>query len=119
MKANLDIEVAEAQSAPGPRFTGRGCGRTVAVSRRVRRIPAGAYRVSRGTAQDLFQAGLDAVWELDLFGGPRRNLESANANVEAAVENIRDVQVSLVAEVALNYVQLRGYQQEIWSRKRT
>ncbi len=63
--------------------------------------------------QDLYQAGLDAVWELDLFGGLRRNVESANATIQAAIENIRDVQVSLIAEVALNYIQLRGYQQEI------
>ncbi len=63
--------------------------------------------------QDLYQAGLDAVWELDLFGGIRRSVESAGANVQAAIENIRDVYVSLVAEVALNYIQLRGFQQEI------
>ena len=56
---------------------------------------------------------MDAVWELDLFGGQRRNVESADANIQAAIESIRDVQVSLIAEVALNYIQLRGYQQEI------
>ena len=63
--------------------------------------------------QNLFQAGLDAVWELDFFGGQRRNIESADAGIVAAMEGIRDAQVSLVAEVALNYLQLRGYQQEI------
>jgi NodT family efflux transporter outer membrane factor (OMF) lipoprotein len=56
---------------------------------------------------------LDALWELDIFGGQHRNVESADANIQAAIENIRDVQVTLVAEVALNYIQLRGYQQEI------
>ena len=40
-------------------------------------------------------------------------MESAGANVQAAVENLRDAQVSLVAEVALDYIQLRGYQQQI------
>jgi NodT family efflux transporter outer membrane factor (OMF) lipoprotein len=64
-------------------------------------------------SQNLYEAGLDAVWEIDIFGGVRRAVESANANIEAALENLRDVQVSLIAEVALNYVQLRGYQQEI------
>jgi NodT family efflux transporter outer membrane factor (OMF) lipoprotein len=63
--------------------------------------------------RDLFQAGFDAAWEIDVFGGIRRNLESASANVLAAQENIRDVQVSLIAEVALFYVQLRGAQQRI------
>jgi outer membrane protein, multidrug efflux system len=62
---------------------------------------------------NLFQAGFDAVWEIDLFGGQHRNVESADANIQAAIENIRDAQVSLIAEVALNYIQLRGYQQEI------
>src|SRR5262249_43572935 len=57
--------------------------------------------------------GLDAVWELDVFGGLRRNVEAAGANIQAARENIRDVQMSLVAEVALNYAQLRGYQQQV------
>jgi len=64
-------------------------------------------------AQNLYQAGFDAVWELDVFGGLRRNVESASANVQVAIEGIRDVQVSIAAEVALNYIQLRGYQQEI------
>jgi NodT family efflux transporter outer membrane factor (OMF) lipoprotein len=63
--------------------------------------------------KNLFQTGFDAVWELDVFGGLRRNVESAGANVQAAIEGIRDAQVSLVAEVALNYIQLRGFQQEI------
>ena len=64
-------------------------------------------------AQNFYQAGFDAAWELDVFGGQRRNIESAKANTQAAVEGIRDAQVSLVAEVALNYIQLRGYQQQI------
>ena len=58
-------------------------------------------------------AGFDALWELDVFGGQRRNVESATANVQAAVENISNVQVTIAAEVALDYVQLRGYQQQI------
>jgi outer membrane protein, multidrug efflux system len=62
---------------------------------------------------NLFQAGLDAMWELDIFGGVRRNVESANANIQAAQEGVRDASVTLVAEVALNYVQLRGFQQQI------
>jgi NodT family efflux transporter outer membrane factor (OMF) lipoprotein len=64
-------------------------------------------------AQDLYQAGFDAAWELDLFGGQRRNIESAAANTLAAIEGIRDAQVTLVSEVALDYIQLRGFQQEI------
>ncbi len=70
-------------------------------------------RVQAGEAQSLYQAGFDALWEIDLFGGLRRNVESAGANVQASIEGVSLAQVSLAAEVALNYVQLRGYQQQI------
>jgi NodT family efflux transporter outer membrane factor (OMF) lipoprotein len=56
---------------------------------------------------------LDAAWELDIFGGVRRNVEAAEADIQAAVEDQRDVLVTLAGEVALNYIELRGYQQEI------
>jgi multidrug efflux system outer membrane protein len=63
--------------------------------------------------RNLFQAGLDASWELDIFGGTRRNIEAAEADIAAAIENRRDVMVTLTAEVALNYIELRSLQQEI------
>ncbi|MGA8141693.1 MAG: efflux transporter outer membrane subunit, partial [Desulfobaccales bacterium] len=66
-----------------------------------------------GQSQNLYQAGFDALWEIDVFGGQRRNVESASANVQAAMEGISNVQVTIAAEVALDYVQLRGYQQQI------
>jgi len=65
------------------------------------------------TRRDLWQTGLDAAWELDIFGGIRRNVEAAEADIQAAVEDQRDVLVTLAGEVALNYVELRGFQQEI------
>jgi outer membrane protein, multidrug efflux system len=60
---------------------------------------------------NIFQSGLDAQWEIDLFGGIRRSVEAADANIEAAVENSRAVLVSLLGEVAINYLQLRANQQ--------
>ena len=65
------------------------------------------------TTQDLFQAGFDAGWELDLFGGARRAAEAAEARLAAAGEESRDVLVSLAAEVARNYLELRGSQQRL------
>lgn len=62
---------------------------------------------------DLFQAGLDAAWEIDVFGGLRRNVEASSADLVAAVEDRRDVLVSLVAEVGTNYLNLRGFQAQI------
>ena len=52
----------------------------------------------------------DASWELDLFGGKRRGVEASEASLQASKEELRDVMVSLLAEVALNYVQYRSAQ---------
>jgi multidrug efflux system outer membrane protein len=59
---------------------------------------------------DFWQAGFDASWELDLFGRVRRSVEEAHAQTQAAVESRNDALVSLEAEVAQTYVQLRGAQ---------
>jgi NodT family efflux transporter outer membrane factor (OMF) lipoprotein len=59
---------------------------------------------------DLYAVGFDASWELDIFGGVRRSVEAAQANLEASREDLRDVLVSLLAEVATNYVDVRTYQ---------
>jgi NodT family efflux transporter outer membrane factor (OMF) lipoprotein len=61
----------------------------------------------------LFHAGFDAVWELDLFGYNARGIEAARAGADAALEEGRDVLVSLFAEVARNYVELREAQQQL------
>lgn len=63
--------------------------------------------------QDFWQAGFDASWELDLFGGVRRNIEAANYTLEAAEEDRRDTLITVLGEVATDYIGLRGYQQEI------
>ncbi|UAK26375.1 efflux transporter outer membrane subunit [Sphingomonas nostoxanthinifaciens] len=54
-----------------------------------------------------YAAGFDASWELDVFGGVRRQVEGARARIEAAVWNARDAQVSLVAEVVDDYMAMR------------
>lgn len=63
-----------------------------------------------GMTNELYSHGVDASWELDVFGKLRRSIESAEASEQAAQEDLRDVLVSLCAEVALNYVDLRNYQ---------
>jgi multidrug efflux system outer membrane protein len=55
----------------------------------------------------LFQAGFDAVWEVDVFGSVRRAVEAADAEAAAAQEGQYGVRVTLVAEVATTYMQLR------------
>jgi NodT family efflux transporter outer membrane factor (OMF) lipoprotein len=60
-----------------------------------------------------YSPGLDASWEIDIFGGIRRGIEAATAD-EAAIEaKLHNVRVSLVAEVARNYVELRAYQRRL------
>ncbi len=54
--------------------------------------------------------GFDARWELDFFGGVRRTVEAADATIEAEVENSRDVRVTLLGDVARNYIELRANQ---------
>jgi multidrug efflux system outer membrane protein len=63
--------------------------------------------------QGLFEAGFDAGWELDVFGGVRRDVEAAVAQVQAAEETRRDVLVTLLADVARNYAELRGAQRQL------
>jgi NodT family efflux transporter outer membrane factor (OMF) lipoprotein len=66
-----------------------------------------------GKTFDLFQAGFDANWEVDVFGGNRRAVEAAEASVEAAENDRNAVLVSLMAEVGLEYVTYRSLQQRI------
>lgn len=77
------------------------------------RIPIQGNPDADVPTRDLFQSGLDAAWELDVFGGNLRSIEAADADVRVAVEAYRDVLVTLVSEVAINYIELRGFQQEI------
>jgi NodT family efflux transporter outer membrane factor (OMF) lipoprotein len=58
-------------------------------------------------------AGFNLSWELDFWGRFRRAIESANANLDASVENYDDALVTLLADVATNYVQYRVAQQRI------
>jgi len=60
---------------------------------------------------NLYSLGFDASWELDIFGGTRRAAEAASAGAQASQASLEDVRVSLSAEVADAYVQLRDAQQ--------
>jgi multidrug efflux system outer membrane protein len=62
---------------------------------------------------DLYDAGFDASWELDLFGRVRRGNQAAKATLGAVQAERDDVRLSVVAEVARNYFELRGAQQQL------
>jgi outer membrane protein, multidrug efflux system len=67
---------------------------------------------------DIAQAGFDGLWELDLFGRVRRNVEAARADVGASEATLRDARVSVIAEVTRDYFILRGLQDQLSLTKR-
>ncbi len=78
---------------------------------------ASVSHVSRGNTSlspvGLTNAGFDSTWEIDVFGGIRRNIESATAILQASVEQYRDVMVTLYAEIGLNYADVRTLQERL------
>jgi len=120
--SNLDLKIAAS------RVREARASRGIAVARLGPTVDAnGAYSRNRQSenassgglfpndsdGQDLYQAGFDAAWEIDVFGGLRRSIEAADASVQAAEEARRDVLVTLLAEVARNYVELRAFQRRL------
>ncbi len=112
LRANPDLRSARA------RVRESRARRAVAASERYPAVDA-AGNVSRtdsseeiggGEARELYSAGFDASWELDVFGGVRRSVEAAEADLEAARADLHATQVSLAAEVASNYIEVRAQQ---------
>jgi len=75
--------------------------------------PSGGPSPFGARTQNLFEAGFDAGWEIDVFGGVRRDVDAAVAQVQAAEEGRRDILVTLLADVARNYAELRGTQRQL------
>jgi NodT family efflux transporter outer membrane factor (OMF) lipoprotein len=118
---NIDLRVAlarvlEARAVRGvargqwfPNVDGQGSASTNQVPENLAQIlvPDGTRTFSS------YQLGLDASWEIDVFGRIRRSTESADATLMASVEDYRDVLVALYADVAFTYVELRALQQRV------
>lgn len=66
----------------------------------------------------LYNIGFDAFWEVDFFGRVRRNVEASSDEVDAQEASLRDLGVSLIAEVARNYFELRGLQNQLATAKK-
>lgn len=114
LDGNLDIRVAVARVDEA---------RALFKDARLDQVPrvtaSGAYQKSdqqqpgsngQRVESETYQAGFDAGWEIDLFGRVRRGVESARAEAGAARADLRDAQVTIAAEVARNYLELRGAQ---------
>lgn len=68
---------------------------------------------NQNTLFNLYNAGFDATWEIDIFGAIRRGEESAIALLESVEDNARITMLSLIAEIAQNYINLRSNQQQL------
>jgi outer membrane protein, multidrug efflux system len=129
VKSNLDLRVAEArirEARAAVGAAGADLWPTVDVSGSYTRNRSSANAVGspgqgavaapfggRELEQNLFRTGFDAGWEIDVFGGTRRRIEAAEANLGASVEDRRAVLVTLLGDVAKNYIDLRGFQRRL------
>jgi multidrug efflux system outer membrane protein len=82
---------------------------SAAVDRRDQAVPGFS---DERRAVSTYRLGFDAYWEIDLFGGLRSAVQAASATAEAYAASLDDVRVSVAAEVARNYFELRGLQQQ-------
>jgi outer membrane protein, multidrug efflux system len=124
-RANLDVRSAAA------RVRGARAARTeseldfaptvtVAGGYTRQRLSSAAFPIGAGSFpdQDIWDGGFDASWELDLFGRIRHSVAGQSALVGAASEDLRDVKVSLSAELARVYFELRGAQERLTVARR-
>jgi NodT family efflux transporter outer membrane factor (OMF) lipoprotein len=74
-------------------------------------VPPGG--LGPGIRSNLWQAGFDASWELDIFGGVRRSIEAADAQTDSSIASRDDAVLSLEAEIARNYVEVRAAQRKL------
>lgn len=86
---------------------------SLGVSASAKRSKAGTATGGGGSSQTLYTAGFDASWEPSIFGGQRDAASGAEADVAASEATLNSTRVSLAAEVALEYVTLRTYQQRL------
>ena len=104
-QSRAELKMAGAKEAPtlsaAPAFAHIDSGKNVSLGS------------SGGLDTNIWQAGLDSSWEIDVFGGQRRQIEAAGDDFQALVEDHRGAQVSLSAEVARDYLVLRGLQERL------
>lgn len=113
LATNLDVQLADALLREARAVRGKDAGGlwpSVTVSGSATRSGT-VNGVSSGGAVNAL--GAEALWNLDIFGVTRRQLESDSAGIQAARENLYGAQVTLVSEVALDYIQVRSAQEQI------
>ncbi|MGN6732451.1 MAG: efflux transporter outer membrane subunit [Candidatus Binatia bacterium] len=129
VKNNLDLRIAEArvrEERASLAATSAGLWPTLDVSGSYSRNRASQNAVGSPTQgavvapiggrqleQNFFKTGFDSRWEIDVFGGTRRQIEAGQAILQASIEERRGVLVTLLGDVARNYIDLRGLQRRL------
>ena len=108
LQANTDVQSAQAallQARAQRDVQAANAGPSLGASASAQRSQPGS-----SDASSRFQVGFDASWEPDVFGGNRATVNASDADSRAAETSLANVQVSLAAEVAASYIDLRGLQ---------
>src|SRR5881394_2049047 len=119
-RANLDVRAARARVSAARSDRVRSAleltpAATVAAGYARQRLSSVSFPGASGVFPDqsVWNAGVDAAWDLDVFGRIRHTVQAQGALADVAQEDLRDVQVSLTAEVARAYFELRGAQEQL------
>jgi len=121
VSSNLDVEIALARikQARALRTEAVLDGLPIVTSEasytnnRLSQAEAGEFADNDRRNFEIYDVGFDATWEIDFFGRVRRNVESNTAELSGLIAARRDVIVSLTAEIARNYIELRGFQMRV------
>ncbi|MEZ5663845.1 MAG: efflux transporter outer membrane subunit [Burkholderiaceae bacterium] len=111
LDANTDLQSARAalrQARASLDVTRAGAGPSVGAGLSAQRSKSG-----ESAAGNRFQAGFDASWEPDIFGASRAAIDASAADVRASESGLAHTRVSLAAEVAVGYIELRSLQQRL------
>ncbi|PYP61311.1 MAG: RND transporter, partial [Gemmatimonadetes bacterium] len=119
-RANLDVRSAEARVSAARSAKIRSAldltpGAIVSGGYARQRLSTATFPGATGVFpdQNVWDAGVTASWDLDVFGQIRQTVQAQGALVSVAQEQLRDVQVSLTAELARTYFELRGAQEQL------
>src|SRR2546425_13285730 len=120
LRGNLDVRSARARVSAARSDRVRSVldltpSATLAVGYSRQRLSSASFPGSFGAFpdQNVWDAGVNTSWDLDVFGGIRHTVQARGALADVAPEDLRDVQVSLTAEVARGYFELRGAPEQV------
>jgi outer membrane protein, multidrug efflux system len=112
---NFDLKIAQERVREA-----RAVGANTSATRQLPNTGVtGGYADRSTTGGGLFQTGFDTAYELDLFGGGRASVRAAKADTQASEESANSTLVSVIAETARNYMELREAQERLALSRQT